>query len=76
MGPKTKRQNAVIFGNSVQTFAVLDGIHKGLVAWRFIYRQEIKGVGADWRRAGGIETWQLKCPNPRHYEHFGIYSYI
>jgi hypothetical protein len=24
---------------------------------------------------GRIESWQLKCPNRRHYEHFGIYSY-
>jgi hypothetical protein len=37
--------------------------------------KKLKGVGAGTEQAGGIETWQLKCPNPRHYEHFGIYSY-
>src|SRR5438309_5291746 len=41
------RLNAVIFGNSVQSFALLKGIRPGWLAWRSIYRQEIKG---SWHR--------------------------
>jgi hypothetical protein len=39
----------MIFGKTVQNFALLDGMGQGWLAWRSIYRQEIKGC---WRRNG------------------------
>jgi hypothetical protein len=65
----------MIFGKTVQHFALLDDSQQRLLTLRFIYRQEIKGsrpTNAAWQRD---ICWQLKCPNPRHYEHFGIHNY-
>jgi hypothetical protein len=33
----------MIFGKTVQSFALLDGMRPGWLALRFIYRQETKG---------------------------------
>jgi hypothetical protein len=65
----------MIFGKTVQHFALLDDSQQRLLPLMFIYRQEIKGRKPTTPRGRAITSWQLKCPNPRHYEHFGIHNY-